>query len=91
MNRQTIIIVVTVVALVHLAFFYAATHMKPRIEARVIPRPSFGVKEESYRDAETGEKLTYREIRVSTRIIEPAEMKRLEALRDARLKATPTP
>ncbi len=34
--------------------------------------PTFGFSEETYRDAATGEKITYRESRVSTQLADPA-------------------
>lgn len=89
MNRQTIIIIVVVVVLVHAGLFYVATHMKSLPTVKPRPRPNFGESSQAYTDAETGEKFVYREIRVSTKLVDPETMKRLEAQRDA--QATPPP
>ncbi len=91
MNRQTILIIVGVVALVHVVFFYLATRTPARPKTKSVLRPNFNVSEKAYTDAETGEKFTYREISVSTKLIDPEVLKKLEAQRDANARAAATP
>jgi hypothetical protein len=90
-NRQTVIIVVVVVLLVHVALFYAAVHMRSLPVVKPVPRPNFGESAQVYIDAETGQKFTYREIHVSTKLADAETLKRLEAERTAKPPPPPPP
>ena len=92
MNRQTIIIVITVVVLLHVGLFYFASRTPALPKARVVPRPNFTTEEQVYIDSTTGEKITYREIKVSTKLADPAMVKRMEEqIAQAQRKVAPTP
>jgi hypothetical protein len=77
-NRQTVIIIIAVVVLLHVGLFYVAAHTRALPKVRAVPRPNFNLSEQTYRDSTTGEKLTYREISVSTKLADPATIKRME-------------
>ena len=69
-RRTTLWIVLAIVAL-HAGAFLVFGRMKALPDARYIPPPNFGYREETYQDARTGEKSVYREFRVSTKLAGP--------------------
>ena len=72
----------------HVALFAIFGRMRALPKSHYIPPPNFGYAEETYKDVQTGEKLTYREIRVSTKLADPATMERMRLQRAA---ASPQP
>jgi hypothetical protein len=92
MSRRTIVIIISVVVLLHIGLFYVAAHTRALPKVRVVPRPNFTTDEQVYRDSTTGEKLTYREISVSTKLADPAMIKRMEEqIAAAQQKLAPAP
>lgn len=81
MSRRTIAIIVVAAILFHAGLFFWMSRVQALPKAHKIPRPNFGSTEQTYQDAETGEKITYREIRVSTTLADPALLKKLDAER----------
>jgi len=71
MSRRQIALLVLFVALLHggVLLFFAKSRSLPSKPA--VPRPDFIAREARWVDEETGEKLVYREFRVSTRLSEP--------------------
>jgi len=71
MSRRQIALLVLFVALLHggVLLFFAKSRSLPSKQA--VPRPEFVAKEARWVDEKTGEKLVYREFRVSTRLSEP--------------------
>jgi flagellar basal body-associated protein FliL len=92
MNRRTIFIIVSAVVLLHVGLFYVAAHTRALPKTRVVPRPNFISDEQVYSDSTTGEKLTYREISVSTKLADPAMIQRMEEqIAQAQQKLAPAP
>jgi flagellar basal body-associated protein FliL len=92
MNRQTVIIIISVVVLLHVGLFYLAAHTSALPKTRVVPRPNFTTDEQVYHDTTTGEKVTYREISVSTKLADPAMVQRMEErIAAAQRKLVPAP
>lgn len=88
MNRRTIFYIIAVAVLFHVGLFYLASHTRALPKVRQVPRPNFTNNEEVYHDSTTGEKITYREFKVSTKLADPAMIKRMEE-QIAKAKATP--
>lgn len=70
-SRRLIFWIVSGVAAFHIALFCLLADKNPLPKREYIPPPSFIVKEAPYTDAQTGEKLVYREFIVSTKLAEP--------------------
>jgi hypothetical protein len=86
-SRRTIYLIVFAALLLHAALFYVFGGMRALPNTRYVPRPNFGYSEEVYKDAATGERITYREIRVSTKLADAETLRRIETAR----AATPNP
>ena len=74
MSRRTILWIVLAVVAVHLGLFYLFGKMRALPKVKHIPPPNFGYKEEVYENPKTGERTIYREIRVSTKLADPAKL-----------------
>jgi hypothetical protein len=77
MSRRTIFYIIVAAVLLHVGLFYFAAHTSvPKV--RQVRRPNFTSNEEVYSDTTTGEKITYREYKVSTKLADPAIIQRAE-------------
>ena len=89
MSRRSVYLIVAVAVLFHVGLFAIFGRMRALPKNRYIPPPNFGYAEETYKDVQTGEKLTYREIRVSTKLADPATIERMRAERAAAASSLP--
>jgi hypothetical protein len=84
--------IIAAAVLLHVGLFYVAAHTSALPKTRQVPRPNFTTEEQVYTDSTTGEKLTYREIKVSTKLADPAMIKRMEEqIAAAQRKLAPAP
>jgi len=90
-SRRTLILIIVAAILFHVGLFYFFGRSPALPKARYIPPPNFGYAEQSYRDAESGEKITYREIRVSTKLVDPETLRKLQEKQATTPVATPHP
>lgn len=74
MNRKQIALIVIAVILLHAGLFWAVSNTKPLPKKPYIPPPNFSAKEATWVDEKTGEKITYREFKVSTKLALPDVM-----------------
>jgi hypothetical protein len=78
MSRRTIFYIIAVAILLHVGLFFVASRTRALPKVRLVPRPNFTINEEVYRDTTSGEKVIYREFKVSTKLADPAMIKRME-------------
>lgn len=72
MRRNRLLVwIVGLVALLHLGLFCLVADKKPLPKREYIAPPNFIVKEAPFTDAQSGEKLVYREFTVSTKLERP--------------------
>jgi hypothetical protein len=71
MNARLFLCIAMGVGVAHLGLFMLLSHLRPQVHTR-IDEPNFKVRSQTVRDAATGERITYREITVSTRLPTPA-------------------
>lgn len=88
MSRRTIFYIIIGAVLFHVGLFYIASHTRALPKTRVIPRPNFTTNEQVYSDTTNGDKITYREFKVSTKLADPEMIKRMEE-QIAKAKAKP--
>ncbi len=74
MSRRTILWVVLGVIAAHIGFFAVFSRMRALPKMRYVPPPNFGYKEEVYQNPKTGDRTIYREIRVSTKLVDPSKL-----------------
>jgi hypothetical protein len=74
MKRSHIVLIVGVVVLLHVLGFWLISGTKPLPKANYIPPPNFSAKEASWVDEKTGERIIYREYKVSTKLALPDVM-----------------
>lgn len=74
MSRRTILWIVLGAITLHLALFIWLAPVKPVPKTRYIPPPNFGYREAVFEDPRTGEKTTFREITVSTKLADPKKL-----------------
>jgi len=90
-SRRTLFLIIGLAVAFHIGLFWYFGRMRALPKSRYVPPPNFGYAEETYKDATTGEKLTYREIRVSTKLVDPETLRKIEAQRASPPPATPVP
>ncbi|HEV7404695.1 MAG TPA: hypothetical protein VGO11_17270 [Chthoniobacteraceae bacterium] len=78
MSRRTIFYIIAAAILFHVGLFYLASHTRALPKVRQVPRPNFIGNEMVYEDSTTGEKIVYREYKVSTKLADPAMIQRME-------------
>ena len=83
MNFRLLLCIAMGVFTAHLGVFMLLSNLRPAPRAPRPPRPNFSAKATTVVDAETGEKTTYREITVTTKLAPgpatpPPEKPRLE-------------
>jgi hypothetical protein len=88
MSRRTIFYIIAAAVLLHVGLFYVAARSPALPKVRQVPRPNFTSNEQVYSDSATGEKITYREYKVSAKLADPAMIQRMEE-QIARAKAAP--
>lgn len=76
MSRRTVWWIVAAAVLVHAGLFLLFGQMKalPQTHRTPAPKANFGYQEQAYDDPKTGERVTFREIRVSTKLADPATL-----------------
>lgn len=67
MNIRLLLCIIMGVFTAHIGLFMLISQFKPKAKLRVPPKPNFTAKAYPIVDAETGEKVIYREITVSTK------------------------
>ena len=91
MSRRTLILIIAAAILFHVGLFYFFGRNPALPKARYVPPANFGYAEQAYQDADTGEKITYREIRVSTKLVDPETLRKVQEKQSATPTATPHP
>ena len=77
MSRRVKFWIVAAVLLLHGGLFYALSQLRPPTKARSVtprPTPNFAYDEDIVTDPQTGRRTIYREIRVSTKLADPATL-----------------
>jgi hypothetical protein len=80
-NFRILCCIVLGVFTAHLGLFMLLMHLRPQPKFVPPPKPNFTVVSQTYVDSSTGEKTTYREITVSTKLAElpPAPSYRVDS------------
>ena len=74
MKKRTIVYIVLGAIVLHIGLFLIFGQMRALPKTRYVPPPNFGYREEYYVDPRTGERTTWREIRVSTKLSGPEKI-----------------